>query len=46
MPVNPLRLPASIRANAGLVTQLQLTPDTCLSDGEQQLDSHAEGSRP
>lgn len=44
MPVNPLRLPASIRANAGLLTQLQLAPETCLSYGEHQLDSHAERS--
>lgn len=32
--MNPLRLPASIRANAGLLTQLQLAPDTCLTYGE------------
>lgn len=37
MPVNPLRLPASIRANAGLLTQLQLAPDTCLTYGEHQV---------
>ncbi|WP_295514723.1 GNAT family N-acetyltransferase [uncultured Pseudomonas sp.] len=35
MPVNTRRLPASIRANAGLVTQLQLALDTCLTYGEQ-----------
>lgn len=37
MPVNPLRLPASIRDNAGLLTQLQLAPDTCLGYGEHQV---------
>jgi hypothetical protein len=37
MPVNPLRLPASIRANAGLLTQLQLAPDTRLTYGEHEV---------
>ena len=44
MPLNPLRLPASIRANAGLLNQLQLAPDTCLGYSEHQLESHAERS--
>ncbi|MDR6675879.1 GNAT family N-acetyltransferase [Pseudomonas oryzihabitans] len=35
MPLKPLQLPASIRANAGLLTQLQLAPDTCLNYQER-----------
>ncbi|WP_273805923.1 MULTISPECIES: GNAT family N-acetyltransferase [unclassified Pseudomonas] len=34
MPVNPPRLPATIHANAGLLTQLQLALDTRLAYGE------------
>ncbi|MEH3023394.1 MAG: hypothetical protein PGN19_11745 [Pseudomonas oryzihabitans] len=35
--MNPLRLPASIRANAGLLTQLQLAPESCLTYGERHV---------
>jgi len=37
MSLNPARLPAAIRAHAGLLSQLQLAPEACLNYGERQV---------